>query len=174
MKMEPLWMSRCMIKAPKIIVIDTIPLLLFLIGTYDTNLISKFKRLKTYNYSVKNFTILKQFLAHAQIIIVTPGVLCEVSNFAANLKVNRFSEFLKENSENFKNMEESYIPKKIILESEEVFQFGFTDTSLIIAAKNNGGEILTGDFPLSRYCQNLGVGAQYLNDIFWEIDDIFK
>jgi len=27
-------------------------------------------------------------------------------------------------------MEESYIPKKIILESEEVFQFGFTDTSL--------------------------------------------
>ena len=73
-------MSECMIKAPKIIVIDTIPLLLFLIGTYDTNLISKFKRLKTYNYSVKNFTILKQFLAHAQIIIVTPGVLCEVSN----------------------------------------------------------------------------------------------
>ena len=26
MKMEPLWMSKCMIKAPKIIVIDTIPL----------------------------------------------------------------------------------------------------------------------------------------------------
>ena len=71
MKMEPLWMSKCMIKAPKVIIIDTIPLLLFLIGTYDTNLISKFKRLKTYNYSVKNLesvTIWRLLSHHRQIL----------------------------------------------------------------------------------------------------------
>ncbi len=64
-------MSRCMIKAPKIIVIDTIPLLLFLIGTYDTNLISKFKRLKMYKYSVKNLgpvTIWRLLSHHRQIL----------------------------------------------------------------------------------------------------------
>ncbi len=106
-----------MIRVPKITVIDTIPLLLFLIGTYNKNLILTFKRLKTYNYTFEDFKILREFLTRTKVIMVTPGVLSEVS--------------------------------------KEVSKFGFTDTSLIVAAKNNGGEILTRDYALSQYCQDL-------------------
>ena len=65
------------------------------------------------------------------------------------------------------SMKEFYVSKEIIFESnEELFKFGFTDTSLIIAAKNNAGEILTRDYGLSQYCQKkLDIGALNLEDI---------
>ncbi len=61
-------------------------LLLFLIGAYGKNLISTFKRLKTYNYTFEDFTILKEFLLHTKEIMVTPEVLSEVSNYAYELE----------------------------------------------------------------------------------------
>lgn len=160
-------------KVPKVIVIDTIPLLLFLIGAYDKNLILTFKRLNTYGYTYEDFRILKEFLIRTDVIVVTPGVLSEVSNFAFGCE--HFSDLLEKNMKYLMLMKESYAPKEIILESkEELFKFGFTDASLIIAAKNNGGEILTRDYRLSQYCQKkLGIGALNLEDIL-KIKELFK
>ncbi|MCZ7399519.1 MAG: hypothetical protein O8C62_07550 [Candidatus Methanoperedens sp.] len=163
-----------MVRFPKVIVIDTIPLLLFLIGAYDKTLISTFKRLKTYNYTFEDFTILKEFLLHTNKIIVTPGVLSEVSNYAYELE--HFSDLLETNIHFFLMfVEEFYVSKNIILASkDELFKFGFTDTSLIIAAKTNDGEILTRDYKLSQYCQKkLGIGAHNLDDIL-KIKELFK
>lgn len=160
-------------KVPKVIVIDTIPLLLFLIGAYDKNLILTFKRLNTYRYTFEDFTILKEFLIRTNVIVVTPGVLSEVSNFA--FEYEHFSDLLEKNMKYLMLMKEFYAPKEIILESkEELFKFGFTDASLIIAAKNNGGKILTRDYELSQYCQKkLGIGALNLDDIL-KIKEFFK
>lgn len=162
-----------MIRVPKVIVIDTIPLLLFLIGSYDKNLISSFKRIKTYKYTIEDFTILREFLIQTKEIMVTPGVLSEVSNYAYELE--HFSDFLERNIQYLIAMNEFYVSKQIILESkEELFKFGFTDASLIIAAKNNGGEILTRDYRLSQYCQKkLNIGAYNLEDIL-SIKEYFK
>lgn len=154
---------RILKKIPKNIVIDTIPLLLFLVGTYDTKLISEFKR--TNAYVTDDFKILRQFLVYTKIISVTPGVLSEVSNFVEELKDNLFSELLKRNIAVLKKMNELHIPKDNILESKEVYKFGFTDTSIFLAAKNNSAVILTGERPLWSYCQNLGIGAHHLDDI---------
>ncbi|CAG0974051.1 MAG: hypothetical protein MPEBLZ_02271 [Candidatus Methanoperedens nitroreducens] len=162
-----------MIRVPKVIVIDTIPLLLFLIGAYDQNLILTFKRLKTYKYTFEDFTILKEFLFRTKVIVVTPGVLSEVSNFA--FECGHFSDLLEKNIKYLMSMKEFYVSKEIIFESnEELFKFGFTDTSLIIAAKNNVGEILTRDYGLSQYCQKkLGIGALNLEDIL-RIKELIK
>jgi len=152
-------------KAPKVIIIDTIPLLLFLIGAYDPNLILTFKRLKTYKYTFEDFTILKEFLFRAKVIVVTPGVLSEVSNYA--FECGNFPDLLEKNIKYLMSMKEFYVSKEIIIGlKEEMFKFGFTDSSLIIAAKNNAGEILTRDYGLSQYCQKkLGIGALNLDEI---------
>ena len=162
-----------MIRVPKVIVIDTIPLLLFLIGAYDKNLILTFKRLKSYRYTFEDFTILKEFLFRTKVIVVTPGVLSEVSNFA--FECGHFSDLLEKNIKYLMSMKEFYVSKEIIIESnEELFKFGFTDTSLIIAAKNNAGEILTRDYGLSQYClKKLGIGALNLEDIL-RIKELIK
>lgn len=162
---------RILKKIPKNIVIDTIPLLLFLVGTYDTKLISAFKR--TNAYAAEDFKILRQFLAYAKRITVTPGVLSEVSNYAEELKDKRFSELIKKNIAILKKMKELYISKENILESNEVYKFGFTDTSIFLAAKNNSAVILTGERPLWSYCQNLGIEIHHLDDIL-ATKELFK
>lgn len=166
-------MSKGVIRTPQKVVIDTIPLLLFLIGGYDEKLISDFKRLKSYHYSIKDFATLQHFLSHTKNIIVTPGVLSEVSNFAEQLKNDRFSELINKNIGFLKFTNEIYIEKDNILESNEVFKFGFTDTSILLAAKKNNGEILTRDYKLYNYCHNLGVNAYFLEHIL-DIGRSFK
>ena len=165
MKTEPFLMLKGLIKSPQKVVIDTIPLLLFLIGGYDEKLISEFKRLKSYHYSVKDFKTLQNFLSHSRNIIVTPGVLCEVSNYAEQLANDRFSELINTNIKFLKYTNEIYIKKDTILESNQIFKFGFTDTSILFAAKKNNGGILTKDYKLYNYCKNFGVHAYFLDTI---------
>ena len=153
------------VRAPKNVIIDTIPLLLFLTGIYDKKVISKFKRLKKYGYDDKSFEILQLFLAHSKTITVTPGVLSEVSNFAEQLKSDRFAGFVQSNLEILKVINEIYISKDIIINSDEVFKFGFTDSSIVFAAKNSGGGVLTKDYRLCSYCQKLGIPSYHLDHI---------
>ncbi|SNQ59842.1 PIN domain-containing protein [Candidatus Methanoperedens nitratireducens] len=119
-------MSKKLLDKGQVIVIDTSPLLLLLMGLYDKNAINNFKRLSEYDSN--DYDLLYQFVAKRK-IIVTPQVLSEVSNFADQLK-NRFSEFIEENRPNLEKIDEKYITKAEILTSPEVVKFGFTDTSI--------------------------------------------
>lgn len=157
--------SKKYVESPKNVIIDTIPLLLFLTGISDKKVISKFKRLKTYKYDDKSFEILQIFLTYSKTITVTPGVLSEVSNFAEELKGDRFARLIRNNLKILKTMNELYISKDTILDSNEIFKFGFTDTSIIFAAKNNGGEVLTRDYRLYSYCQKLGIRVYHLDHV---------
>ena len=163
--MVPSHKSKKWVRTPKNIIIDTAPLLLFLTGIYDKKVISKFKRLKKYGYDDKSFEILQLFLAYPKAITVTPGVLSEVSNFAEEFKGDRFAGFVQSNLEILKAMNEIYIPKDVILDSDEVFKFGFTDSSIVFAAKNSGGGVLTKDYRLCSYCQKLGIPSYHLDHI---------
>ncbi len=153
------------VRSPRNVIIDTVPLLLFLTGIYDKQVISKFKRLKKYGYDDKSFEILQLFLAYSQTITVTPGVLSEVSNFAEQLKSDRFAGLIRDNLKILGAMGEIYISKDTILDSDEIFKFGFTDTSIIFAAKNTDGEVLTKDYQLYSYCQKLGIHAYHLDHV---------
>src|SRR3990170_4320517 len=87
-------MSKKLKNKTKPIITDTAPLLLLLIGLYDKNAILEFKRLS--EYDTDDYGLLLQYVAKRK-IIVTPQVLSEVSNFADQLKNNKFSEFIEEN-----------------------------------------------------------------------------
>ncbi|MDO9098954.1 MAG: hypothetical protein Q7U60_12645 [Candidatus Methanoperedens sp.] len=152
------------------IITDTSPLLLLLMGLYDENAIAKFKRLSKYDSD--DYDLLLQFIAKRK-IIVTPQVLSEVSNFAKELKPNRFSEFIEGNRSTLEKIDEKYIPKTAILASQEIVKFGFTDTSIILAAKENNALVLTDDFPLSGICKKIGVDTMLMMEIQSQ-KEIFK
>lgn len=73
----------------KEIIVDTGPLLLYLIGFYGIN------DLRRFNYDKKDFILLVEFLKNFKKIFVTPQVLAEASNLAkSRLKEERFTGFI--------------------------------------------------------------------------------
>ncbi len=165
-------MSKKLSSMAKPVITDTSPLLLLLMGLYDKNAIGDFKRLSP-KYDSEDYDLVLQFVARRK-IIVTPQVLSEVSNFATKeLKQNKFSEFIEGNKPTLEKILEKYIPKADILASKEVVKFGFTDTSIILAAKENNALVLTDDFPLFGVCKKIGVDAMHMTEIQSQ-KEIFK
>lgn len=157
-------MSKKLKTRKKPIITDTSPLLLLLIGLYDKSTIKGFKRLSKYDSD--DFDLLFQFVATRKVII-TPQVLAEVSNFAKELKNNpdTFSEIIGKNKALLEKVCEKYIPKNDILGSQELVRFGFTDASIILAAKENNALVLTDDFPLLSICKRNGLDTKHMKEI---------
>lgn len=164
MKLGKYFMSKKLKTRKKPIITDTSPLLLLLIGSYDKSTIKGFKRLSKYDSD--DFDLLFQFVATRKVII-TPQVLAEVSNFAKELKNNpdTFSEIIGKNKALLEKVCEKYIPKNDILGSQELVRFGFTDASIILAAKENNALVLTDDFPLLGICKRNGLDTKDLKEI---------
>ena len=164
MKLGKYFMSKKLKTRKKPIITDTSPLLLLLIGSYDKNAIKGFKRLSEYDSD--DFDLLLQFVATRK-VIVTPQILAEVSNFAKMLKDNpdTFSEIIGKNKELLEKVCEKYIPKNDILSSQELVKFGFTDVSIIVAAKENDALVLSDDFLLLGICKKNGLDTKYMKEI---------
>lgn len=149
-------------RAGRSLFIDSSPLLLLLVGTYNKSVIRKFKRVKS--YTGVDFDILVQFLTRKR-VLVTPGVLAEVSNMAMELKGDGFQKLIESNIEGLKQMGECYITKEVILETPEFMKVGITDTSILIAAKENNGEILTADHHLCSRCRTTGIPVTHMLEL---------
>ena len=144
------------------IFIDTGPLLLLLVGTFNKDLIGNAKRIK--EYSINHYDILIQYLAGRK-INVTPGVLAEVSNLANSIKNFQFEEFIEQNLSSLNELGECFISKNIIINSKEFPSMGYTDTSIILSAIEEKGEVLTGDQSLVLRCHKLGLKATHMDYI---------
>jgi rRNA-processing protein FCF1 len=62
-------------------------------------------------------------------------------------------------------LNEVYIEKARISNCELVFQLSFTDTSLLLLAKNNGASVLTRDRKLWSTCKKNGVEVFHLDQV---------
>ena len=143
----------------KEIIIDTGPLLLYLIGFYGI------RDLRRFNYDKKDFILLVEFLKNFKQIFVTPQVLAEASNLAkSRLKEERFSGFINSSIAPLLGLGEEYIEKNEILRRTELSKFGITDTSLIGVTERNK-LLLTDDGPLFWYCNGKNVPAIHLERI---------
>ncbi len=164
MKLGKYFMSKKLKTRKKPIITDTSPLLLLLIGSYDKSTINGFKRLSRYDSD--DFDLLFQFVATRR-VIVTPQILAEVSNFAKMLKNNpdTFSEIIGKNKELLEKLCEKYVPKNDILSSQELVRFGFTDVSIIVAAKEIDALVLTDDFLLLGICKKNGLDTMDMKEI---------
>jgi rRNA-processing protein FCF1 len=145
----------------KFLLLDTGPILLYLVGFYNTKYLSKI------NYNSQDHALLVDFLKSREIVI-TPQVLAEVSNLANNrLKEANFSNFLTNSINILMNAHEDYIEKdKILKRANEVAKFGITDTSLIEASSSDSSRLLlTSDEKLFYYCTGNDIPAIHLNSL---------
>ena len=150
---------------------DSDPFFLLLIGHYDAKLIGKVKRLK--HYRPIHFEILSEFIAGRK-IYVTSGVLAEVSNLSEfAVKSNKLREFFESIICHLQRIGERVIPKDIIFQNPAFPRLGYTDTSLLEAAKNKDVELLTADHHLYSRSRKLGIKATHMKRIE-EIASVFS
>ncbi|MBI1972991.1 hypothetical protein HYS50_03225 [Candidatus Woesearchaeota archaeon] len=149
----------------KDILLDTGPLLLLLVGKYNSSLLPAFKRLS--GRTEQEFMKLQAFLSKFRKIVVTPHVLAEMSNLAKSLGENTFSSFLERCVEDLKKFGETFIDKDEIIKRDEFKHFGITDTGIIIAGEKNYEHcvVMVQEEYLRRKCDNQGLCI--IN--FWDV-----
>lgn len=141
------------------IVIDTGPLLLYLVGSYDKRYLSRF------SYDEHEFLLLIRFLSGFKKVIVTPQVLAEASNLAKRrLKEEHYQIFICRSIVLLAGIWEEYVAKDEILKRSELPRFGTTDASLL-STVDRDKLLLTDDAPLFWYCSGKDLPAMHLDGI---------
>jgi hypothetical protein len=141
------------------IVIDTGPLLLYLVGSYDKRYLSRF------GYDENEFLLLIRFLSSFKKVYVTPQVLAEASNLAKRrLKEEYYPIFIRRSIGLLVGLWEEYVAKDEIIKRSELPRFGITDASLL-STVDRDKLLLTDDAPLFWYCAGKDLPAMHLDGI---------
>ena len=141
------------------VVIDTGPLLFYLVGTYDRN------HLRRFGYDWPDYILLLNYLGSFRRVLVTPQVLAEASNLARRrLKDEHYTAFISRSISCLSGLGEEYIPKDDILKMPELPRFGITDSSLIEMMRRDK-LLLTDDAPLFWYCSGKEMPVVHLDGI---------
>lgn len=147
------------------VLIDTNLLLLYLIGTYDPEKISAFK--KTCEFNLEDFRLLDRLIGLFPRIFTTPHILTEVSDFAAQFKSTDkaktnsalFAVFAKSISV----FDEIYEASSDISKKPEFLLFGLADAGIISIGKKY--LVLTNDSRLYGYLQGKDIDTINLNHL---------
>lgn len=139
------------------ILIDTNILLLYLIGSFDINLIRNFSR--TANFTVDDFSRVSRFIDYFEVKVTTPHILTEVSNLFGN------KNFLNALLATYINLSsEKFVESARTIENQAFNLFGLTDTAIAEISKDSY-LILTDDRPLFGYLANKGFDIVSLDQI---------
>lgn len=139
------------------IFVDTELLLLYIVGTFDLNLIRNFGR--TSKFSEEDFLLVSRFIELFDVKITSPHILTEVSNFIGNKK--ELHLFLKEY---LKFVDEKHLNSVEIAENEAFINFGLADTALSHIAKNSY-LVFTNDNPLYGFLLNSKIDVVNLDQV---------
>lgn len=133
----------------KNVLLDSNLLLLAVVGSYNSALIGRFKRIA--DYSLMDYTILEDLLLNFRNLIATPHILTEVSNLAnslpAHIKPGWFDHF----STLIVRIEERQLPAADLVSLAEFALFGLTDAALTRIAEDT--VVVTADDRLCRHLQ---------------------
>lgn len=127
------------------VLIDTNLLLMYLVGLYDRGYVAQFKR--TRKYTAEDFDIVQRFVCPFHRRITTPHVLSELTNLSKGLSDQRAAGFFGTLVQVLRGATEIHVEKDRILADRKLPRFGFTDLSLVEAARELGCLVLTDDFP---------------------------
>lgn len=141
------------------VLIDTNLLLLYVVGSFDIELIANFKR--TAQYTTDDFAFVADFLRLFSKTIVTPHILTEVSDFLGNNRVE-LQALLKIFIE--KQAEEKFSESRKVVITPGFVKFGLADTATIYIAKDNY-LIFTDDNPLYGFLVNSNIDAVNLDQL---------
>lgn len=125
------------------LIIDTNLLIVLLVGTYNPSLINRYC-----GFDQDTFVFIKRLLALTQPkIVVTPHILTEVHNLTFHaIKQPGLEEYVSKVIGIIELAHEEHIDKTLLLGNVKMLAaFGFTDLSIIEAAKKNGYAVITDD-----------------------------
>lgn len=145
------------------VLVDTNIVLLFFIGTFDRDLISRFKR--TCQFTVQDFDLLSAFLAQFENIVTTPNILSEVSNLSGQLgepaKMGFFTQFARQ----IRPLDERYVRSDDASQTSLFPKLGLTDSAIFHLAQQDNCCVLTDDFELWGHLQKTGIKAINFNHL---------
>ena len=144
------------------LLVDTNLLLLYLIGCYNPDQITSFKRTKS--FTVEDFELLQLLLDQFDVIVTTPNILTEVSNLSNQLPETVRLDYYSEFSRRLLQFDEHYLGTKVICRLPDFNRFGLTDTGIIELVKDRF-LVLTDDFRLSGCLQSRSSDAINFNHI---------
>ncbi|OGU10442.1 MAG: hypothetical protein A2X61_06165 [Ignavibacteria bacterium GWB2_35_12] len=128
------------------VIIDSNLVLYFFIGSYDNNLVNRFKVTK--KFGIAGFEILWNLIDHFDKIITTPHILTEISNLSNKLegiyKVEYFNLFFQK----LETIDELFLPAKDNFADDRYRKFGLTDAAIVNLSKTKSYLVLTDDIPL--------------------------
>jgi hypothetical protein len=123
--------------------------LLYWCSSFDSGLVSTFKRLNS--FSGKDIELLHRTLKFFPTISTTPHVLTEVSNLANALPQWRKEDWANHFARQVDVVEEKWVSAQAIVQTPAIF-LGLTDAALCALASTH--VILTIDFPLSNFLES--------------------
>jgi len=139
------------------VLIDTNILLLYIVGTVNTNLIRNFKR--TAKFTEEDFYYVSKFIDYFDLKITTPHILTEVSDLLGNRieLQNALGKYID-------LMEEKFLESSQIAKTKTFLQFSLADTAISETAKNSY-LVMTDDNPLFSYLVNQKIDTVNLDQI---------
>jgi hypothetical protein len=145
------------------VVVDTNILLLYLIGRFAPDQITRFKRTDT--FSVEDFRLLSILLSRFERLLTTPNILAEVSNLAAQLGEPLRSLYFQGFKTEIELLHEQYIRSRDAARGECFVRLGLTDAGIHILARQSPHLVLTVDLDLYVSLLSQGLDAINFNHI---------
>ena len=129
-------------------------LLLHFIGSFDRDLVGRFKR--TAQYVPDDFILLRRLLSLFRGILTTPNILTEVSNLASRIQDPLRTHVFESFRDRIQVLDERFVPSAEASRQDEFTRLGLTDVVLArIAAKQF--LVLTDDLNLYLCLEQHGV-----------------
>jgi hypothetical protein len=145
------------------VLVDTNILLLYFVGTYDRDLIARFKRTRD-RFIGKDYDLLSKFLGGFKHIVTTPHILAEVNSLSAQMgdpgKTDYFATFAK----NLAALSEHYVVSATAAKMEAFPKLGLTDSGIMHLAATPF-LVLTDDFRLYGFLERSGVDVVNFNHL---------
>lgn len=144
------------------VLVDSNLLLLYFVGLYDPERINTFKR--TCGFTTDDFDLLVAIISYFKRVVTTPSILTEVNGLSNQLRKDEKRTYYSSFGDAAQSLEEQYTPSADICGLDHFKDFGLTDSGIINLAKGKY-LVLTVDFSLSAYLQNVGIDVINFNHI---------
>lgn len=144
------------------LIFDTNLLLLLLYGLFDKSRLSQFRRVT--QYSEQDFEYIYKLAPAFNKIIVTPQILAELTNLM-KVAVHEEHRMLQSVLILLKGAGEKHFGKDHLSVDPLFMKLGFTDISILAAARKRRVLVVTDDLPLTHALRSRECDVLNLNDV---------
>ena len=145
------------------LLLDTNLLVLFVVGSFDKNLIERHKRTKTFTRD--NFDLLVEIINSAPKVSATSQVLAETSNLVAQIGEPIRSVLMRQLALVIQAVGEEHVDAQAACQHEAFTRLGVTDCGILEYLSTNAALLLTDDLNLYLEASRLEYLAQNFNHL---------